>query len=79
MASQSPIITQQGLLRPLTYEEAAEQCGVKVRPLQRAAAAGELRVIHYGHRTVRTDSGDLLAGHSRKSGISCKLEAPRGA
>jgi excisionase family DNA binding protein len=58
MVSQSPAITQPGLLRPLTYEEAAERRGVKVRTLQRAAAARGLRVIRYGHWTVRIGSGD---------------------
>ena len=45
MASQSPVVTQQGPPRPLTYEGAAERCGVTIRTLQRAAVAGELRVI----------------------------------
>lgn len=40
MASQSPVVTQQGPPRPLTYEGAAERCGVTIRTLQRAAVAG---------------------------------------
>jgi excisionase family DNA binding protein len=72
MASQSPVVTQQGPPRPLTYEGAAERCGVTIRTLQRAAVAGELRVIRYAHRTVRIDPADLLAWvTSRKSGIRC--------
>jgi hypothetical protein len=72
VASQSPDITQPGLLGPLTYEGPTEWCGVTIRTLQRAAAAGELRVIRYGHRTVRVDPGDLLAWPiSKKSGIRC--------
>ena len=62
--------TAQSQLQPLTYGQAADRCGVTIRTLQRAAFAGELPVIRYGHRTVRIDPIDLSAWMaSKKSGI----------
>jgi excisionase family DNA binding protein len=64
--------TAQSQSQPLTYGQAADRCCVTIRTLQRAAFAGELPVIRYGHRTVRIDPVDLSAWmNSKKSGIEC--------
>jgi excisionase family DNA binding protein len=43
----------------MTYQEAADLLVISLRTLQRAAAVGELRVIRFGHRTIRIRREDL--------------------
>lgn len=49
------------MTRLLTYQEAAEASGLGEEFLRRAAAAGELVVHRFSHRTVRIDPEDLAA------------------
>lgn len=51
-------------MKPLTYQEAAEQSGFSVRRLRRAASKStpmpkRLRIQDYGHCTKRILPGDL--------------------
>jgi excisionase family DNA binding protein len=43
----------------MTYQEAANLLVISARTLQRAAAAGQLTVIRFGHRTIRIRREDL--------------------
>jgi excisionase family DNA binding protein len=43
----------------LAYRDAAERCGISQRTIKRAAAAGDLKVVRFGHRTVRIEAAEL--------------------
>jgi excisionase family DNA binding protein len=55
--------------RLLTYQQAADQLVLSPRTLQRAAKAGDLPVLQFGHRTVRIRPADLAAWLQTKSNV----------
>lgn len=55
--------------RLLTYREAADLLVLSPRTLQRAAKDGQLRVLTFGHRTVRIRRSDLCLWVGSKSNI----------